>query len=210
MITKYRTIIQAGTGEIIEKKSRFIANVMAIESEEDALTQIEKLKKQYWDARHNCWAYILGIDQQVERCSDDGEPSGTAGKPILEVLRGDNLRNVLIVVTRYFGGTLLGTGGLVRAYTGASKEGLLHSDIITKTYGYRYCIKTNYTDLGKIQYILANNKITTTHTDYTEDVSLEIIVELEDEKRMIDALIEGTNGQAEIEKIEECWLELSE
>lgn len=205
MLTEYRTVIQGGTGEIVEKKSRFIANVMAVTSEEDAAEQIEKLKKQYWDARHNCWAYIIGNDQPIERFSDDGEPGGTAGKPILEVIRGADLRNVLIVVTRYFGGTLLGTGGLVRAYTGAAKEGLLNSEIITRTFGYRLEIRTDYTGLGKIQYILGQKGITIVGTDYTDAVRLEIFVKQEEEERLIAELVEGTNGQAEIERMEACW-----
>lgn len=205
MLTEYRTVEQGGTGEIVEKKSRFIANVMAVTSEEDATQQIEKLKKQYWDARHNCWAYIIGNDQPIERFSDDGEPSGTAGKPILEVIRGADLRNVLIVVTRYFGGTLLGTGGLVRAYTGASKEGLVNSEIITRTFGYRLEIRTDYTGLGKIQYILGQKGIAIVGTDYTDAVRLEIFVKQEEEERLIAELVERTNGQAEIERVEACW-----
>lgn len=209
MLTEYRTVVQNGTGEIVEKKSRFIANVIEIASEEDATEQIEKLKKQYWDARHNCWAYILGEDQPIERFSDDGEPSGTAGKPILEVIRGEDLRNVLIVVTRYFGGTLLGTGGLVRAYTSASKEGLANSVVVTRTYGYRLMIQTDYTGLGKIQYILGERGIPIVNSEYTEAVSIEVQVKIEDEKSLIDEITEGTNGQAVIERIEECWIEIA-
>lgn len=210
MLTEYRAVVQDGTGEIVEKKSRFIANVVTVTSEEEAVEQIEKLKKQYWDARHNCWAYILGDDQPVERFSDDGEPSGTAGKPILEVIRGENLRNVLIVVTRYFGGTLLGTGGLVRAYTSASKEGIANSEIVTRMYGYRLEIKTDYTGLGKIQYILGQKGIAIVNSDYTDAVVLEVLVKKEQEERLIAELTEGTNGQAAIERVEECWIDVKE
>ena len=112
-----KIVYQGNSAEIIEKKSRFIADIFSVSSEEEALQILEKVKKKYWDARHHCWAYVVGDEQVQERCSDDGEPSGTAGKPILEVIRGNEIHNVLIVVTRYFGGTLLGTGGLVRAYT---------------------------------------------------------------------------------------------
>ena len=114
---KYQTVYQGASAEIVEKKSRFIAEVFPVSSEEEAAEILEEVKKQYWDARHHCWAYVIGDTQAAERCSDDGEPSGTAGKPILEVIRGQKLSNVLVVVTRYFGGTLLGTGGLVRAYS---------------------------------------------------------------------------------------------
>ena len=131
-LERYQTVYQGASAEITEKKSRFIAAVFPVSSEEEATEALENIKKQYWDARHHCWAYVIGTEQVTERFSDDGEPGGTAGKPILEVIRGQKLYNVLVVVTRYFGGTLLGTGGLVRAYSSACKEGLAHSTIITK------------------------------------------------------------------------------
>ena len=115
----YKILLKGGEGEIVEKKSRFIATLFPVHSEEEAAAFIESMKKKYWDARHNCSAFVLGERAQVTRCSDDGEPSGTAGKPMLEVLLGAEVRNAAVVVTRYFGGTLLGTGGLVRAYTQA-------------------------------------------------------------------------------------------
>ena len=137
-----KIVYQGNTAEIIEKKSRFIADIFSVSSEEEALQILEKVKKKYWDARHHCWAYAIGNEQVQERLSDDGEPSGTAGKPILEVIRGNEIHNVLIVVTRYFGGTLLGTGGLVRAYTQAAQEGIAASTIVTKTQGYKVKIQT--------------------------------------------------------------------
>ena len=131
----YKIIEYGGGGEIVEKKSRFIARVQATESEEEAAAFIEAEKKRYWDARHHCYAYILGEQGQTVRYSDDGEPSGTAGRPILEVLTGSGVRNVTLVVTRYFGGTLLGTGGLVRAYTQAAQAGLAGSRVAVMRYG---------------------------------------------------------------------------
>ena len=113
-VQKYKILYKEGEAEISEKKSRFIAHIAPAQTEEEAQAFIEKIKKQYWDARHNCWAYSIGEKQPALRCSDDGEPSGTAGKPMLEVLTGQELHNVVAVVTRYFGGILLGTGGLVR------------------------------------------------------------------------------------------------
>lgn len=127
---KYRAVFQGGSGEIVEKKSRFIAHVSEAESVEEAQEFIEAVKKRYWDARHNCSAFSIGEKNPVTRCSDDGEPGGTAGKPILEVIEGSGIHNIVIVVTRYFGGTLLGTGGLVRAYTDAAKAGIENSVII--------------------------------------------------------------------------------
>ena len=119
----YRVLLEGGVGEYVEKKSRFIATIRRCESEEEAVAFIEEMKKKYWDARHNCSAFVLGSRGELTRCSDDGEPGGTAGRPMLEVLLGEGIRDVCVVVTRYFGGTLLGTGGLVRAYSGAVKEG---------------------------------------------------------------------------------------
>ena len=121
----YRVLLAGGQGEIVEKKSRFIATVRSAATEQEAASFIEEMKKKYWDARHNCSAFVIGSRGEMTRCSDDGEPGGTAGRPMLEVLLAEEIRNVAVVVTRYFGGTLLGTGGLVRAYTMAVKEGLL-------------------------------------------------------------------------------------
>ena len=120
----YRVLLSGGEGEIVEKKSRFISTIRKCETEEEAVAFIEEMKKKYWDARHNCSAFIIGSRGELTRCSDDGEPSGTAGRPMLEVLTGSGIRNIAVVVTRYFGGTLLGTGGLVRAYTQSAKDAL--------------------------------------------------------------------------------------
>ena len=144
----YRTVYEGGKGEIVEKKSRFIGEVFPVETEEEAAEILGNIKKQYWDARHHCWAYVIGEEQVQERFSDDGEPGGTAGKPILEVIRGHGLKNVLVVVTRYFGGTLLGTGGLVRAYTQSAQAGIAASTLITKIDGYELKIET---DQGLVQ-----------------------------------------------------------
>ena len=116
MTEQYKEIYEGGSDEVVEKKSRFIATVFPVKTEEEAVAIIEETKKKYWDARHNCFAYVIGSKNELQRFSDDGEPSGTAGKPILDVLTGEGVHNALIIVTRYFGGTLLGTGGLVRAY----------------------------------------------------------------------------------------------
>ena len=124
MKERYKIVYQGGEGEIVEKKSRFIAEIRPVESEEEATAFIAEVKKKYWDARHHCSAFTIGENNEVARCSDDGEPAQTAGRPMLDVLLGRELHNVCAVVTRYFGGTLLGTGGLVRAYGGAVQEGL--------------------------------------------------------------------------------------
>ncbi|MBO5461286.1 MAG: YigZ family protein [Ruminococcus sp.] len=204
----YRTVEKESNAEIVEKKSRFIAKLYPVSSEEEALEILEKVRKKYWDARHHCWAFVLGEEQPLERCSDDGEPSGTAGKPILEVLRGAQLRNVLMIVIRYFGGTLLGTGGLVRAYTASSKEAVDAADIVVKIFGYRLKITTDYTGLGKIQYLLAQRKIDIEDTEYAENVILKIVLARDDEQGLIKAITEATNAQAKVERIEECRFSL--
>lgn len=150
----YRCVLTGGTAEITEKKSRFIATVRRTESEEEAVSFIEEMKKKYWDASHNCSAFVIGRRGQLTRCSDDGEPSGTAGRPMLEVLLGEGICDAAVVVTRYFGGTLLGTGGLVRAYGAAVKAGLEASRTATMRYGSRIRIGTDYSDIGRIQYLL--------------------------------------------------------
>ena len=199
-----KIVYQGNSAEIIEKKSRFIADIFSVSSEEEALQILEKVKKKYWDARHHCWAYVVGDEQVQERCSDDGEPGGTAGKPILEVIRGNEIHNVLIVVTRYFGGTLLGTGGLVRAYTQAAQEGIAASTIVTKTQGYKVKIQTDYTTLGKIQYLLGQKGIQIIDSVYQDNVEIFVYISKEEEILLQRDITEVTNGQTEVERIEEC------
>ena len=147
-MSEYFIVSKSGQGEIVEKKSRFIAHVLPVNTEEEALCHIENIKKQYWDARHNCFAFVIGRNNEIQRFSDDGEPQGTAGKPILEVLVNGNIHNTLIVVTRYFGGTLLGTGGLVRAYGLSSKEGLRNACVMSVCPGVEFSVQTDYNSIG--------------------------------------------------------------
>ena len=193
-----KILYEGGVGELEEKKSRFIATTLPVSSQEEALEFIEKTKKQYWDARHNCYAYVLGDHHEIQRFSDDGEPGGTAGKPMLDVLLGENIHNMAVVVTRYFGGTLLGTGGLVRAYSGAVKKGLANSVILEKRQGRVVLLQTSYSDLGKIQYLLLGNNIPILSEDYGADVCFEVLVPLEQEKHITELLIDGTNGRIEV------------
>lgn len=195
----YKIVYHAGTGEIIEKKSRFIASVAPVENEQEAAVFIEGVKKKYYDARHNCSAFIIGKNKELKRCSDDGEPSGTAGKPILEVLMGAGLTNTAIVVTRYFGGTLLGTGGLVRAYTQAAQAGLKDAGIGTMCYGAKISIRTDYADLGRIQYLLGNKEIPIKDSAYTDKVELMIQIPMENAEELIRELTENTCGRAVME-----------
>ena len=169
-------VLEGGTDEIIEKKSRFIAQVFPVQTEQEAMQIIDQTKKKYWDARHNCYAFILGEHGEVSRCTDDGEPSGTAGRPILEVLHGAGVHDILVIVTRYFGGTLLGTGGLVRAYSQAAQAGLAASTIIDKLMGYRLEIRTDYNGIGKLQYIFGQMGLPLMDTIYAEDVVVTVAV----------------------------------
>lgn len=206
----YDTVYRGGKGEYTEKKSRFIAEVYPVASEEEAFAYLEEVKKRYWDARHHCWAYVIGRNPASERMSDDGEPAGTAGKPILEVIRGKNVTNIFIVVTRYFGGTLLGTGGLVRAYTAASAAALAESVIITRIFGYRLNIHTDYTGLGKIQYLAACRNLCVQDTVYTDKVVISLLVPEEERGAFEKEVMEGTNGQAVIEEEGGCWFARTE
>lgn len=191
-----KILYQGGSGEIVEKKSRFIATIEKIETEEEALAFIGKIKKQYWDARHNCYAFVAGQNQELQRCSDDGEPNGTAGRPMLDVLLREDIHNLVVVVTRYFGGTLLGTGGLVRAYQKAVQEGLKNSIVIEKMQGRMLKIDTDYNSIGKIQYILAQQQITAMDTIYTDKVEMQVMVPVEQLEAFQEAVTEGTNGTA--------------
>lgn len=196
-----RIVLEGGVGQIEEKKSKFIASVFPVRTEEEASELIGQTKKKYWDARHNCTAYIIGESQNpMMRCSDDGEPAQTAGRPMLDVLAGEKLHNVLVVVTRYFGGTLLGTGGLVRAYSAAVKEGLNNSVLVEKKQGSIYEIETDYTDLGKLSYLCGQRKLTVLETEYTDLVMTRLVLPKEEEGGFLKELTEGTSARAKAEK----------
>lgn len=200
MQKEYVTILEFGTDEIVEKKSRFIGYVKHAETEEEALEFVNEIKKKHYDARHNCYAYTVGVEQPVLRFSDDGEPGGTAGKPILEVITGQELYNVCIVVTRYFGGTLLGTGGLVRAYTDAAKACIMATKTVKNRFVVPFDITTNYTDLGKIQYILGNEGIVILDSVYGEDVLLNTEIFIDDVERIEKLLVEATAARVVVVK----------
>ena len=196
----FRFTYKGGTGEITEKKSRFIATVAPVSSEEEALAFIEKTKKQYWDARHNCTAFTIGSRHQLTRCSDDGEPAGTAGRPMLDVLLGEDIHDTAVVVTRYFGGTLLGTGGLVRAYSGAVQEGLRRCVILEKREGTRIRLCSDYSDVGKLQYLIAQNQIPLLSSSYTDQVLMEALVPSELLSSFLSSVTDGTGGRVCPEK----------
>lgn len=205
MPEEFKLAYRGGTGEIVEKKSRFIADVLPVSSEEEAQEFIADIKKKYWDARHHCFAYVIGDRHELARFSDDGEPGGTAGKPMLDVLLGEDIHNVVVVVTRYFGGTLLGTGGLVRAYSGAAKAGLANAQIISRIQGTKLSIDTEYTDLGKIQYILGERKITILDSVYTDKVQLVCVIPVDELAKVQEEITEGTGARASMEEVGDCY-----
>lgn len=201
----YQTVYTGGCGEIVEKKSRFIATVIPVETEEEALLFIEQTKKKYWDASHNCSAYVIGRNDELVRCSDDGEPPHTAGRPMLDILQQSQLHNTAVVVTRYFGGTLLGTGGLVRAYQSAVKEGLKNCTIIEKHFGRELSVTTDYTGIGKLQYIAGQMKISILSSEYTDVVTAKLFVSPQEEAAFTKKFTEATNGKAVIVPGKESW-----
>ena len=199
-----RILIEGGQGEYEEKKSRFIATLRPVNSIEEAASFIEEMKKRYWDARHNCSAYVIGRNNEITRCSDDGEPSGTAGRPMLEVLTGADLHNAAVVVTRYFGGTLLGTGGLVRAYTQAVKEGITNSVSAVERDGERLMLGLEYGDVDRVLNYLKTKGLSLENSDYGADVTMELIVASEKADAFIKEVIELTAGRVLAEKMGGC------
>lgn len=184
----FNTIKENVSAEIVEKKSKFIANLFYVETIEDVENRLKEIRKKYYDAKHNCFAFRLD-NENISRFSDDGEPSGTAGAPMLNILEGRNLSNVLVIVTRYFGGILLGTGGLVRAYSEATLKAIENSEIVEKVYGNVLNIEIEYKDLDNIKYYLKNENINIENINYGEKILLKIELtdeELEKIKRMVD------------------------
>ena len=205
MTEQYKTVYEGGEGELVEKKSRFIATVRPVKTEEEANQFVEEMRKKYWDARHNCWAFILGERQEFKRCSDDGEPSQTAGKPMMDVLTGAGLTDVAVVVTRYFGGTLLGTGGLVRAYSGAVQEGLKNSTVITKYLGVKLSVTTAYNGVGKLQYLFGQKEIPILSAEYTDKVVFTVLVESSRIQEIKKAITEATSATAQMEEADPVY-----
>lgn len=199
-----KILLEAGNAELVEKKSRFIASVCSVSTPEEAQSFIEQIKKKYWDAKHNCSAYVIGKDAQYTRCNDDGEPAQTAGLPMLEVLLHSEVRNIVVVVTRYFGGTLLGTGGLIRAYGQTVKQALENSVIGEEIEGYEVIIEADYSDVGKVQYLLTQKQITVLNSVYAQNVTFELQMQKELLQEVTDALVEATCGRILIKDKKEC------
>ena len=200
-----KIVYSGGEGEIIEKKSRFIATVRPVSTEEEAVAFIGEMKKKYWDARHNCSAFVIGERQEITRCSDDGEPAQTAGRPMLDVLLGEDIHNAAVVVTRYFGGVLLGTGGLVRAYQRAIQKGLAASILIDRQEGRQLAVETDYNGLGKLQHLIAQRNLVTIDTIYTDRVQVLLMVPIELCREVEKGIGEVTSGSAKLSWGETFW-----
>ena len=183
---KFKTILEKNTtAEIIEKKSRFIANLFYVETPQEAENKIKQIKKKYYDAKHNCFAYITLNENEIQKkCSDDGEPSGTAGAPMLEILEKQSIYNVVVIVTRYFGGILLGTGGLVRAYSDSLKEAIKKSTLIEQEPGYEAEIKLPYADFEKFKYYCNKNNINIINSEYSDFIICKIEVNDAEKNRL--------------------------
>ena len=181
---EFKTIEKEVESELIEKKSKFIASIFKVNSVKEADEKLLEVKKRYYDAKHNCYTYrVIENDRIIEKSSDDGEPSGTAGAPMLNILKQNNLCNILIVVTRYFGGILLGTGGLVRAYSRSTQDVIEKSNIVLKESGYKINIEIEYKELEKLKYFCKKNEIKITNIQYLENVI--VTIELRKDKEQL-------------------------
>lgn len=204
----YKTVAGFGTTTIDEKKSKFIGNVFQVKTEEEAIKNITSIKKKHYDATHNVFAYQIGKNYNIRKMSDDGEPSGTAGHPILDGLIKEKITNVLVVVTRYFGGTLLGTGGLIRAYSKAAKEALYSAKIITLQLFSLYSITISYDILGKVQFALSHNNYKIANSMYLENVEIMVYVPAEYTEKFLNEMNEVTYGKCDVKKIKDEYREL--
>jgi uncharacterized YigZ family protein len=207
MLSQYLTVKGYGENEIVIDKSRFIAHVSRAETEEQAQEFIQNIKKKHWDATHNCSAYLIGEQNQIQKANDDGEPSGTAGVPILEVLKKKNLKDTVVVITRYFGGIKLGAGGLIRAYGKATSEGINATGIVCRSLMQVVHTVADYTWLGKIENELRNSIYSLKEIHYLEHVEFKTYVKESDIGHFMDWMTELTNGQTKMTKGEVLYLE---
>lgn len=207
MLSHYYTVKDYGEHEITIQKSRFICHVNRATTEEEAQDFIHLIKKKHWDANHNCSAYLIGETNNIQKANDDGEPSGTAGVPMLEVLKKRDLKDTVVVVTRYFGGIKLGAGGLIRAYGKSVSEGLNATGIVCRKLMRIVHTKIDYTWLGKIENELRSSPYTIKDIHYLEEVEIEVYVEEGNINHFTEWMIELTNGQSTITSGDNLYLE---
>ena len=199
----YRTVLQRGSDEFIIHKSRFIGHGAPVRSEEEALDFLADVRRTHKDASHNCYAYIVGRNAGIARYSDDGEPSGTAGAPIIEVIKAQGVVDVCVVVTRYFGGILLGAGGLIRAYAQGSKTALNAARVVVMHKTHRYLFDADYAMVGKLDYFLKFQPVRVNGRDFAENVTYDVSVKQADAPAFLRGLTEASLGRVEPLLLEE-------
>lgn len=204
-VLNYDTVAESSEIEIVIQKSRFIGRCFPIETEQAALDHLERIRKQHWDASHNCYAYAIGENAQIARCSDDGEPGGTAGMPMMHVLQKRHLRNVLVVVTRYFGGTLLGAGGLVRAYSKTASEACKAACPIQMRWSTTMQLEMDYALWGKMQRFLHEYGVIQEAVDFAQQVTANVLMPAEQVAHFTQAVIEATDGRIQPRPLGECY-----
>lgn len=208
MLDHYVTIKTAGSAEIIIQKSRFIGYVQRAETEEEAQAFIQKIKKKHHDATHNCSAYMIGEHDQIQKANDDGEPSGTAGVPMLEVLKQMELKDTVVVVTRYYGGVKLGAGGLIRAYGSSTSEAIRQTGVVKRQRMQGFNITVDYTLLGKIENEIRNSDYLLEEITYLEHVVCSVFAQIDQVDEFTEWITNLSNGQAKIETAKQAFIEL--
>lgn len=210
MTVGYRMLKDYAETSFVEKKSRFISYVQPVYSEEEAMQFLNSIRKKHYDASHNCYAFILGDSMNIQRSSDDGEPSGTAGVPILEVLKKEQLTNSIIIVTRYFGGIMLGAGGLIRAYTEGAAGGIKAAGCVSVRPFAVHRLKMDYAFLSKLQYELPKKDYIIDNIDYLEDVTMRVLTEAAKGDEFIEDIAQWTNGIVKADSLGEQLLKVDE
>lgn len=205
----YKTVKKQSESLLVEKKSKFIANVKPVDNEEDAIAFLNEIRSKYPDATHNVYAYVID-ENNIFRYSDDGEPSGTAGMPVLDAIRKSGIVDVAVVVTRYFGGTLLGTGGLVHTYGASAKQGLVESEIVIRQLCDVLAVKVDYNLLGKIQHEIMTKGYLLEDTLYEDEVTFVISCPIDTTERVIKEIVDMTNARAKCEKINKKYVNIKE
>ncbi|MCE0451297.1 YigZ family protein [Brevibacillus sp. AF8] len=208
MLTQYKTIAGYGEDYIVIERSRFIGYAQRVTTEEEATAFIAMIKKKHWDATHNCSAFVIGENDQIQRSSDDGEPSGTAGKPILECIKKNGVKDTVVVVTRYFGGIKLGAGGLVRAYTAGTVTALKAAKIVVHTLHQTVSVSVDYTWWGKVENELRLGEHRVSSTDFTDKVTAHVLIPEGEQDEFVAGMVDLTNGQAQIVLGEKEYVEV--
>ena len=203
----YMTVAKLGEAVYIEKKSKFIAHTKPVKDEKEALDFLQEMRSRYSDANHNVYAYVID-ENNISRYSDDGEPGGTSGLPVLDTIRKENIVDVITVVTRYFGGTLLGTGGLVRAYTAAASESLKNAEKVTRVLCCGFSVVVEYTLSGKVQHFISEKGHFVEGIDYTDEVVFSVFVKKSETEQFLKGLADICAGRAKITEVKEKYIDV--